>query len=870
MSFTQDVEKRVLGNGLRVLVKEQRSAPVTAVVAHVRVGYFNEPDRWNGISHVIEHMLFKGTRNRPHKEQIASDVRAIGGSINAGTYYEDTTYYITVPSLHTESAIEILSDMLRSSLIDPEELAKELEVIIQESKQKRDNPRAMLYETMYAKAFDRHRIRRWRIGEDETLRGFRRDDLAEFISQTYVPENIVVSIVGDIGAEAALSLAERYWGDMDRKPLRKEESPAESARDEFRYHRMTADIQQRLLVFGFAAPPLLDPRTPALMTLDSVLSDGRSSRFYRSLKEEQRLVNSASASYEGFEALGLFTLSAEVQGDDPLPAEKGLIREISRLLGEGVEQDELRRIKTRLDSRWVFAQEEAMGLARTLSTYEVLGGYFLADEFRARLDSVSGRDVVDAAKAVLDFQASTLVEYLPESSASPSRSTAEAWAELSQSIGTTRNALIDSVSAPPAAQTPTRPAAAAASDVFVSLMPDGSTLTHRRRSDLPLIAVHVLFPGGRMGEDRDTAGITNLLLKSSLKGTESFTAQTLAETVEGLGTAIGLTLAADYLGYSMKLLTPVASQGFGILKEVITSPKFAPDEIAKEKESIYAEIRRQKDSMFARAMDLFNLARFGDHPYGLPATGLESAVAGLTPASLRDWHRKWIHSRGAIISIVGDIHPHEARELFSGFFPASESAAEVRDSALSNGAAREIDSVDRSQTASLMGFEGASIHSEDRYALDIIAELTSGLAGRFFQAVRGDNALAYAVTSFHRPRQFSGIFGTYTATSPENEELARAILLRECGRLAAEPVSDDELRHAKAAIRGEHVIHNQTFGAQAGEMAVNALYGLPPDEPERYLSRIDSVTAEEIMRAAAKHLDPERYWLGIVRGRRAE
>src|SRR5687768_15754697 len=264
-SVTTGVEKQILANGLRVLVKEQRTAPVTAVVAHVRVGYFNEPNRWNGISHVVEHMLFKGTRKRPGKEQIASDVRAIGGSINAGTYYEDTTYYITLPSRHTESAVVILSDMLRNSLIDPEELAKELEVIIQESKQKRDNPRAMLYETMYAKAFDRHRIRRWRIGEDETLRGFRHDDLLEFLGQTYVPGNMVLSIVGDVSPAEAFRFAEDHWGEQEPIPPRKDESPQEPVRDGFRFHRMTGDIQQRLLVLGFHAPPVLDENTPALM-----------------------------------------------------------------------------------------------------------------------------------------------------------------------------------------------------------------------------------------------------------------------------------------------------------------------------------------------------------------------------------------------------------------------------------------------------------------------------------------------------------------------------------------------------------------------------------------------------------------------------
>ena len=866
-SITSGVEKYVLENGLRVLAREQRSAPVTAVVAHVHIGYFNEPDRWNGISHVIEHMLFKGTRNRPGKEQIASDVRAIGGSINAGTYYEDTTYYITVPSAHTESAVEILADMLRNSLIDPHELAKELEVIIQESKQKRDNPRAMLFETMYEKAFDHHRIRRWRIGDDATLSGFRREDLQQFISDTYVPENVAISIVGDISPGDALRFVERHWGDMPAEKLNKDLSPPEPERREFRYHRMTADIQQRLVALGFPGPPVLSDESPALMILDSILSDGRSSRFYRSLKEERRLVNSASAGYEGFERLGLFTFGADFQGEDPLPAVRGLFEESNRLIEEGVGAEEIERVKTRIDSRWVFAQEEAMGLARTLSSYEALGGFELADTFRSRLEAVQADEVTAVAAKYLRPESATLVEYLPRTSEAPEPSRIRVWEAINRPVDLERRAghprsrfpvpsdnQVSSLERPPG------------TGVTVVSLPGGATLIHRMRSELPITAVHLLFPGGRIGERASTAGLTNLLLKSSLKGTRSFEAAALAQRIESLGTSIGLTLGADYVGYSMKLLSGRAEEGFALLKEVLCFPTFPDAEIEKEKESIYAELRRQRDSMFSRSLELYNKARFGSHPYGLPPAGEETAVAGMTDEMIRGWHRQWIRSAGAVISIVGSIAAEEALELFSEAVPFGEPMPSATPPEIAADPAEEVESVDRQQSACVMGFDGASISSEDRHSLDLIAEITSGLAGRFFQAVRGDNALAYAVTSFNRPRRDFGTFGTYTATSPENEFIARDIILTECARLASIPVGAEELRDAKAAIRGEYAIHTQTFGAQAAELAVNRLYGLPLEEPDRYLARIESTTPEEIMDAASRYLRPDRYWLGAVRG----
>ncbi|HXG23866.1 MAG TPA: insulinase family protein, partial [Chthonomonadales bacterium] len=172
----------------------------------------------------------------------------------------------------------------------------------------------------------------------------------------------------------------------------------------------------------------------------------------------------------------------------------------------------------------------------------------------------------------------------------------------------------------------------------------------------------------------------------------------------------------------------------------------------------------------------------------------------------------------------------------------------------------------RQQTAFVLGFPGATITADDRHALDVLSEITSGLAGRFFQAVRGDNALAYAVTAFHRARRDAGNFITYTATSPDREAEAREILLAECEKLAREPVKPEELASAKEALRGAQIIGTQTFSAQAAEMATLRLYGLPTDAPQRYLARIHQVTDEELMEVASRYLRPERAWLGAVRG----
>ena len=924
---TRDVLRETLPNGLTILVKENHAAPVAAVLISVKAGYFQEADRVNGIAHVIEHMLFKGTPRRPADEQIAREVRELGGYINAGTYYEETTYYLTVPSQHVETALDILTDACRHSLLDGAELAKEIEVIVQESLQKRDNPNAMLLESLYALAFDAHRIRRWRIGHPETLRAFRRDDLAEFARDNYAPQNMTLTVVGDVDAARTLAMARNLWADAPGGDKPRELSPVERAHDGFRYQRLPGQTKQNLLLFALPVPDMLHPDAAPLMVLSSLLSDGRSARLYQRLKEERKLVSSAWASYEGFEQMGLFTLGAESLADDPLPVERALWDEARRIQTEPVDPNDLERLKTRLESRRLFAQEEVMGMARTLAHYEQMGDYRLADVLVERLRAVTPRDVQRVAREYLRLENASLLEYLPAATTAPAALSAkdlqaalEAPSEQNDDIGT-QQATLDSAGqnaaavedsmtsvqdgaargeegavgmeegAASSAPTDTLPTVFARSGLVETqdiALPGGGRLLFQARHDLPIVALNAVARGGKKREGRDIAGITNLMLKSSPKGTlatnrlPALSALEIAGRVEGLGTGIGLSAGMEYFGCGIKAKTDALREAFDIFAAVLARPAFADDEVDKEKQAIYAEIRRQQDNNYSLANDLLNAVRYGDqHPYGLPANGTVEAVGALSPADLRRWHDTQVSRDNLLVALVGDLSASQAVDLLADVL---EEKGERKKEKVEEGATLSPFSFllspetiaeralyrEKQQTAAMMGFGGADMFSPDRFALDVLNEITAGMGGRLFRAVRGDNALAYQVTSAHRARVDTGSFVTYTSTAPENEARARDLILDALRVLQAEPVTDEELRMAKAGILGEHVINMQTFAAQAGELAVIGAYNLPLDESERYLKQTQAVTAEQIMDVAQRYFDTHNYWVGVVRGGHAE
>src|SRR5215213_4533028 len=202
-----------LSNGLTVLIRRDRSAPVVAIVTYVSAGYFDETDDIVGIAHVLEHMYFKGTPTRGVGE-IAKQTKAVGGYLNAATIYDHTSYYTVLPASGFSQGLDVQADAYARSLIDADELGRELEVIIQEAKRKADNPPAVATETLYELLHDRHRMRRWRIGREPGLRALTRDAVRKFYRAYYHPGNTVLSIVGNVEPDQVIAEVEALYADL--------------------------------------------------------------------------------------------------------------------------------------------------------------------------------------------------------------------------------------------------------------------------------------------------------------------------------------------------------------------------------------------------------------------------------------------------------------------------------------------------------------------------------------------------------------------------------------------------------------------------------------------------------------------------------
>jgi zinc protease len=866
--WTESVRREVLPNGLTVLVQEDRSAPVVAVVTHVRAGFFDEPDRWIGISHVLEHMFFKGTARRG-VGTIARETKLAGGYLNASTSYDHTAYFTVLPASNLAEALDIQADALRNSAVDAGELARELQVIIQEANRKLDTPSAVAYETLHEVMFDRHRIRRWRIGHEAQLAEFTRADVHGYYASRYVPERTIVSIVGAVDPERALALARETYGGWPGATGAVDRSPEEPPRREVRTRTLRGDVAQAELTLGWRAVPPLHPDAPALDLAAAVLGTGRGSWLYRGLRESG-LVTWINAHYYAPTELGVFGVAAELAPARVPAALDAIATAVARLSLLGPPADDLERARTLLRARWARRLESMEGRASALAAAEALDGYtFLDREFEA-LASVRADAVRVAAARYLQPDAVSAVLYLPQDEGDELTPDA-----LGRAFAVTElrpPAPAPAVPAPHAPSAPARrPAARREADVLHTRLPAADLLV-RRKAGVPLVNLGIYVPRLELDPPAQ-AGLGALTVRAALRGAGELDTGGLAFAFERLGGTLSVAAASDWLGFGATVLAERLGEAAALLDLVHRSPRLVEADVERERELMVAESRQVADDMFRYPFQLAFAAAFGEEGYGLPVAGLAHTLPAITAADVRAWHTRALAGVRPVVIAVGDVDPEEASALLAGAFGSAAALPDVGPlpplewvAGPGGETPGRVVSRDKAQAAIAMAFPGVARRHPDRAAVQVWAAVASGLGGRLFEALRDRRSLAYTVVASAWLKARAGALVTYIATSPEREEEAREEMLRELDRFTRELVTEAELAQAVSYLAGQAEVSRQHGTSVAGEILEAWVAGTGLHELQDPAAAYRAVTAEDVLRVAAASLDPGRRVEGVVRG----
>ncbi|MEI8233089.1 MAG: pitrilysin family protein [Verrucomicrobiota bacterium] len=820
------VRQWTLPNGLGILVEEDHAAPVASIQAWCETGSIHE-DRWlgSGLSHILEHMLFKGTATRG-PNVFAQSVHALGGVLNAYTSFDRTVYWIDTPSPGVGAAIDLLADAVQHAALPPEEYVKEQEVIRREFAMCRDDPDRMSSQTLFATAFRRHPYRHPVIGHLDIYNRLTRDDVMAYYRARYVPNNLFFVVTGDVDPQAVHDQLAAAFAETPRGPLAPvfiPQEPPQSGRREEHVEFPSAELTR--LEIAWHIPELTHPDVPALDLLALLLGDGRSSRLNRRVREECGLVHGISAWCYTPGQPGLLGIEALA---DPARREAALAEifaVIERIKAGGAFPGELEKARAQALSSQLSSLATTRGRASDIgSNWQLTRNPNYTRDYFAALQRVAPADI----------------------------------ARVAATYCTDANLTVTSLNPPGSLPPPARAAAAApAGAVQKYTLSNGLTLLVREDPRLPLVSAVACFKAGLLAETPENNGIGRLHAHVLPKGTAARSAQEIAESIEALGGGIAAEAGNQSFAVSLRTLQPNLAAGLEILGEILARPSFPEAEVAREKEAQLAALKAEEEEPTSIARALLRRTLFPGHPYGLRSNGNPASVAGLDRARLDAFHRRFAVGRNGVLSVFGAVKAEEVRALAEqafGALPAGEPAHTAPIPPAPLDGSRSVEEHKANEQAILMvGFRGIDLHDPRRYALELIEEACSDLGSRFFLRIRESLGLAYFVGASQVQGLVPGPFVFYLGTSPAKVVPVQAELLDEIRALAADGLTAEELARAKAKLLGQEALHKQSNDALAHSCALDELYGLGFDESTHLRERVEAVTLEDV-RAVARDL----------------
>ncbi len=825
-----------LPNGLTVIVQIDRSAPVASVQAWCGTGSVDENAHLGaGLSHILEHMLFKGTTTRT-PNAIAQAVQDQGGYVNAYTSFDRTVYWIDVPQEGVASALDILADAMMNSTLPAAEYVKEQEVIRREFAMSHDDPDRMVGQLMFKTAYQRHPYRLPVIGDIQVFDQLTQADVTAYYQARYVPNNLTFVVVGDVDAGQIYAQLAEYFKSYPERSLQPVYIPAEPPQSGRREVNEEFPTELTRLALAWHIPGLTHPDVPALDLLATVLGDGRSSRLYRQVREEAGLAFGLGAfSYTPGDP-GLLGVDATVEPENRVAAEQLILQIVAELAEQGASAAELAKAKKIVLSHSLGGLTTMRGQASDLgANWLVTRNLNFTREYLEAVQKVALADLQRVAATYLVEENLTVVSLNPRGT---------------MALKTTEAVTVS------------------AGEIEKFQLSNGLRLLVREDPRLPLVSMVAVFRGGLLAETPETNGITRLLAKTLLKGTVTRTAEQIADTIEAVGGSIGSDAGNNSFSVSLDVTQPDLRLGAELFSDVLLHATIPEKGVAREKEAQLAAIRDDEERLTSVARNLLRAALFPGHPYALRPRGTPASLASLSRDDLLAFRDRLLVAGNGVISVFGNVRAAEVKEIFeqtlARMTPGELALTGLPVSPVLGETLAVDEQKEKAQAVLMVGFRGADMFSPDRYALELIDEASSDLGSRFFIRIREEMGLAYYVGANQMQGLVPGLFAFYLGTDPQKLGPVQAALLDEIDQLARHGLTNEELLRAKKKLIGQQRISNQSNDSFGYMAALDELYGLGFAHYQELEREVNLVTVADVQRVAAKYFQ-QPYILVTVR-----
>jgi zinc protease len=861
----QDLRRETLPNGLRVYLLPVKGAPVVTTMVAYRVGSADEAKDQTGLSHYLEHLMFKGTA-KLFPGDIDRATQRNGGQSNAYTSEDMTVYHFDFAADRWQLALEIEADRMRNIRIDEKhEFEQEKGAVVAELDGNEDSPWDLEYKAVLPLLFPKdspysHPV----IGERAHVRGATAEIIKRHYDNWYHPNNAAVVVVGGFDPDEALSRIKTLFGPIPkgdlpaRKPATAYKDRAGPVRKEF-----DSKFDVPRLMMGFNTIPVGHPDDPVLDVVENVLADGRTARLYRKLVEDERVASSVSAGNYSGRYPGWFAVNVELlKGKDRQKAEELVFAELEKLASEPISDAELARARRKILAGFVFGRESVHGLADTIaraSTYpagEDVGAFY--KDYLERVLAVSRADVQRAAKQYLARQQAAVVWSVPKDTQECGVRSAEYGIQARIS-----GPVVQSAFRNPRSAIQGGAGAFSLKDARRVVLPNGLVLIMLEDHRLPIVVARAEVADVRLREPAEKAGVATLVGNLLEEGTDRHTGKEIAALIEDTGGSLGLSAS----GGSLRVLTPDTDLGLGLLFECLSRPTFPADALERQREQQLSAIDDAETQPRTKASMLFYATVYGPHPYGRPELGKKEVVEKLTAEDCRAFHRRAFAPNLTTVVVVGDFKADEMVkkvESLTKDWPKSDDPkpTPATPPKPDGPMVKIVSDPAAAQVHVYIGQLGIKRDNPDYHRLlvmDNVLGTGPGFTDRLSSTLRDRQGLAYTVTAAitgsagKEPGAFTGYIGTF----PDKFTWVRDGFLKEVARLRDEPPTREEVDDAKKYLLGSLPFRFTTLSRVAAELLAAERYGLGFDFLETYRKEVEAVSPEDVQAVARKYLDPK-------------
>ena len=829
-----------LKNGLTVYIIRASRFPLVCTRLFVGTGSANETAEQAGISHVLEHMVFKGTEKRP-KGQVPRDVESLGGYLNAATSFDKTWFITDMPAKHWKTGMDVVKDMAFHPSLDPAELEAEKDVIVSELKGGDDTPTRRLFEDLQVAGLAHTVYGRPIIGFEKTIRAVTADDLRAYIRTWYQPQNMMLLVAGDIDPKAVLAHAEELFGDLKNDTILPEPAPVqlEGAAGGPRVEVTYGPWNKVYLGIALPAPALGDQRAIDLDVLAYALGGDGTSQFYRKYRYEKQLVDSISVGNMSLNRAGLFYMVAQLDADKVEPFWQEFTRDLASLDAGKITPDVIERARFNYEDGMDRASETLDGLTSWKATVQFeLGGPQGEANVRHALAAVDSARLRQAQDLWLRPDQVRVRVLAPEKAKLPDL-----------------DAILQHNWPAPAVER--QKAAAAAEKVDKREIVDlgqGRTVILQPDRTIPYVSLEILRPGG------------NALLKPADQGLAQLTAATLTD---GCGTrdldamerfvaerAASLSASAGVQSFTVSLTGPARFNAdyFALLGDLLHKPTFAEKDVRRQADTLKAALVRRQDNPMSFMGSKINGFLFpGGQPYGFDGLGTAENQDRFGPGDVQAFWKQQ-NAQPWILSVAGDFDREKVLAFARSLPVPTAPAVDVPQPTWGADKRLPLSLPGRQQAHLLLAFHAVPLDHPDAPALMLLESVLSGQSGLLFNKLRDEQGLGYTVTAFYRSLPEAGFMAFYIGTTPRNLDVARQGFSGIIKDIKTDLLPAELLAKGLNRMEGSYYRGRQSLGARADEAASERLLGQPQDFQKRLLEKAAKVTPEQLREVARKYL----------------